>query len=102
MYNGEPSLEARVASAKIVIGLQVYINNNAIIIPVKSSVRIGNDPLISPNFICFFDSNCHLLHPDKRLSSDYCSLQSGKYWLPMCLSVLTLQFYKSSPLVITE
>lgn len=70
LYNGECYLDARSASAKIDIGKRVYINNNAIIIADKSSITIGDDTLIGPNFICF-DSNFHSLHPAKRLSSDY-------------------------------
>lgn len=70
LYHGEVYLEARHDSAEINIGQRVYINNNAVIIADKSSITIGDDTLIGPNFTCF-DSNFHSLHPEKRLSSDY-------------------------------
>nr|WP_251068900.1 DapH/DapD/GlmU-related protein [Shewanella sp. NKUCC06_TVS] len=70
LYRGEFYLEARHSTAKIDIGERVFINNNANIIADKTSITIGDDTLIGPNFICF-DSNFHSLHPAKRLSSDY-------------------------------
>lgn len=70
LYHREFYLEARSATAQITIGKRVYINNNAIIIADKTAITIGDDTLIGPNFICF-DSNFHLPHPAKRLSSDY-------------------------------
>lgn len=70
LYHGECYLEARHDSAEINIGKRVYINNNAVIIADKTSITIGDDTLIGPNFTCF-DSNFHSLHPEKRLSSDY-------------------------------
>lgn len=70
LYNGEIYLEARNSEAKIEIGKRVFINNNAVIIADKSSITIGDDTLIGPNFICF-DSNFHPISPDKRLSKDY-------------------------------
>ena len=68
--HGEFYLEARSTSAEIIIGRRVCINNNAMIIADKTSITIGDDTLIGPNFICF-DSNFHSLHPEKRLSNDY-------------------------------
>ncbi|WP_249269588.1 DapH/DapD/GlmU-related protein [Shewanella sp. SACH] len=70
LYHGEFYLEARHSTAKINIGERVFINNNANIIADRTSITIGDDTLIGPNFICF-DSNFHSLHPAKRLSSDY-------------------------------
>ncbi|WOQ93356.1 DapH/DapD/GlmU-related protein [Vibrio cholerae] len=70
LYHGECYIEARSATAQINIGKRVFINNNAIIIADKTSITIGDDTLIGPNFICF-DSNFHSLHPAKRLCSDY-------------------------------
>ncbi|MGL4604023.1 MAG: DapH/DapD/GlmU-related protein [Iodobacter sp.] len=67
---GEFYLEARGIHAEITIGNNVFINNNCIIIADKSSVHIGNNTLIGPNFVCF-DSNFHSLDPNKRLSTDY-------------------------------
>lgn len=70
LYRGECYLEARATNSEINIGKHVYINNNAIIIADKTSISIGDNTLIGPNFVCF-DSNFHSLHPDKRLSTDY-------------------------------
>ena len=70
LYHGEYYIEARNQEAEIVIGERVFINNNATIIADKSSIQIGDDTLIGPNFTCF-DSNFHPLGPNKRLSSDY-------------------------------
>ncbi|EKO3925805.1 hypothetical protein GCS56_003125 [Vibrio metschnikovii] len=70
LYHGEIYLEARYSTAKINIGKRVYINNNAVVIADKTSITIGDDTLIGPNFVCF-DSNFHSLHPEKRLGSDY-------------------------------
>lgn len=70
LYYGEIYLEARYSTAKINIGKRVYINNNAVVIADKTSITIGDDTLIGPNFVCF-DSNFHSLHPENRLGSDY-------------------------------
>ncbi|MFV8456700.1 DapH/DapD/GlmU-related protein [Vibrio owensii] len=70
LYNGEFYVEARNAEAKVEIGKRVFINNNAVIIADKSSITIGDDTLIGPNFICF-DSNFHPINAEKRLSQDY-------------------------------
>ncbi|EGR0551049.1 transferase [Vibrio cholerae] len=72
LYHGEIYLEARysIAKIKINIGKRVYINNNAVVIADKTSITIGDDTLIGPNFVCF-DSNFHSLHPENRLGSDY-------------------------------
>ncbi|HEQ3588125.1 DapH/DapD/GlmU-related protein [Vibrio harveyi] len=70
LYNGEFYVEARNTEAKVEIGERVFINNNAVIIADKSSISIGDDTLIGPNFICL-DSNFHPLNAEKRLSNDY-------------------------------
>lgn len=70
LYHGECYIEARNPEAEVIIGERVFINNNATIIADKSSIQIGDDTLIGPNFTCF-DSNFHPIDPDKRLSNDY-------------------------------
>ena len=45
-------LESRNPETKIVIGEHIFINNNAVIIADKSSIHIGDDTLIGPNFTC--------------------------------------------------
>jgi maltose O-acetyltransferase len=69
-YRGELYIEARHSTSEVNIGERVYINNNAMIIADKSSINIGNDTLIGPNFICF-DSNFHPLSAKNRLSQNY-------------------------------
>lgn len=59
---GECYLESRSESAIIVIGNNVIINNNAVIICDRSRIEIGSDTLIGFNFSCF-DSNFHSLAP---------------------------------------
>ena len=49
---GEFYLEARNAKARIIIGKNVMINNDCTIIADKSTIEIGGDTLISPNFLC--------------------------------------------------
>jgi maltose O-acetyltransferase len=67
---GEFYLEARGSEATITINDGVSINNNAVIIVDKSSITIGCNTLIGPNFTCF-DSDFHSLNPNERLSSEY-------------------------------
>lgn len=72
LYHGECYIEARNPEAEVIIGERVFINNNATIIADKSSIQIGDDTLIGPNFTCF-DSNFHPIQPEKRLSKEYSS-----------------------------
>ncbi|KGK17395.1 acyltransferase [Vibrio navarrensis] len=71
-YNKTTSIyiEARYASAKIEIGENVMISNNAAIIADKTSITIGRDTLIGPNFSCF-DTHFHHIDPKKRRQGDY-------------------------------
>jgi len=68
--SGEFYLEARTTASKVIIGKDVYINNNAVIIADKSSINIGNGTLIGTSFTCF-DSNFHPIANLNRLTSDY-------------------------------
>lgn len=67
---GEFYLEARSASAQIIIGKNVFINNDCTIIADKSFIEIGDDTLIGPSFFCV-DSNFHPLDPTQRMTSNY-------------------------------
>lgn len=67
---GEFYLEARSASAQIIIGKNVFINNDCTIIADKSVIEIGDYTLIGPNFFCV-DSDFHPLDPTQRLTSNY-------------------------------
>lgn len=73
---GEFYLEARNATAKIILGENVLINNNCTVIADKSTVEIGDGTLIGPNFFCV-DSDFHPLDPTQRLTNNY-SCQSVK------------------------
>ncbi len=68
--SGEFYLETRSPHAKIFIGEDVYINNNAVFIADKSSITVGARTLIGPNFLCI-DSDFHPLDPKNRLSTEY-------------------------------
>ncbi|EPF7653003.1 DapH/DapD/GlmU-related protein [Vibrio vulnificus] len=63
-------IEARNKDANIEIGENVVINNNAAIVADHTSITIGRDTLIGPNFVCF-DSHFHHLDPQKRRSTGY-------------------------------
>ena len=67
---GEFYIEARNATAQIILGENVFINNNRTIIADRSSVEIGNRTLIGPNFFCV-DSDFYPLDPTQRLTSNY-------------------------------
>jgi len=65
--NGYIHIEARDATASIEIEDGVWINNNAVIVAERSSIRIGANTLIGSEFTVY-DSNFHDLHPDHRMS----------------------------------
>jgi len=67
---GEFYLEARNTTAQIILGKNVFINNNCTIIADRSTVEIGDKTLIGPNFFCV-DSDFHPLDPTQRLTSNY-------------------------------
>ncbi|WP_443627729.1 DapH/DapD/GlmU-related protein [Candidatus Njordibacter sp. Uisw_002] len=64
-HNGYAHIEAREASASVVIADGVVINNNACIIAERTSVSIAKDTLIGPN-LCIFDSDFHGIDPSHR------------------------------------
>jgi len=66
-FNGYIHIEARNASASIEIEDGVWINNNAVIIAERATIRIGADTLIGTEFTVY-DSDFHDLHPDHRMS----------------------------------
>lgn len=63
-------LEARQPSAKITIGNQVFINNNACLISEGAGIRIADEVLIGPNF-SVYDSDFHEIDPQKRHSGNH-------------------------------
>ncbi|GAB2829588.1 acyltransferase [Ferruginibacter profundus] len=66
-FNGYIHLEARNESAYILIGNDVFINNNFFAISEREGIEIGDNTLIGTN--CeIIDSDFHDLSPDKRTS----------------------------------
>jgi len=59
-------LEARNYNSKIVIGNNVYINNNATIVSAGEGIEICDDVLIGTNFTVY-DSDFHELSINKRM-----------------------------------
>jgi len=64
-YSTYAHLEARNQSAKIFIGDNTFISNNACIISDKTEIFIGTDCRIGANFCCF-DSDFHGILPEHR------------------------------------
>lgn len=77
--NGYIHLEARDATASIDIEDGVWINNNAVIIAERSTIRIGANTLIGTEFTVY-DSDFHDLHPTRRLAGTHkcASVSIGK------------------------
>lgn len=68
--NGYIHIEARDATARIEIEDGVWINNNAVIIAERSSIRIGANTLIGTGFTVY-DSDFHDLHSERRLAGTH-------------------------------
>lgn len=66
-YSGYGYIDARKQHSKIVIGDNVWINNNFNICSEGEGIEIGEDTLIGLNFEVS-DSDFHDLHPDRRMS----------------------------------
>lgn len=67
VYNGYGYIDARKKNSKIVLGDNVLINNNVIIISEGEGIEIGAQTLIGLN-VEIIDSNFHDLHPERRIS----------------------------------
>ncbi|MEN8134164.1 MAG: acyltransferase [Thermodesulfobacteriota bacterium] len=68
--NGDIHIEARDAAASIGIEDGIWINNNAVSIAERGSIRIGANTLIGTEFTVY-DSDFHDLHPERRLAGAY-------------------------------
>jgi len=68
--SGYIHIEVREATATIEIEDGVWINNSAVIIAERSTIRIGANTLIGSEFTVY-DSDFHDLHPERRLSGTH-------------------------------
>lgn len=68
--NGYIHIEARASTACIEIDEGVWINNDAVIVAERSSIRIGANTLIGTEFTVY-DSDFHDIHPDRRLAGTH-------------------------------
>jgi maltose O-acetyltransferase len=68
--NGYIHIEAREETARIDIEDGVWINNNAVIIAERCSIRISANTLIGTEFTVY-DSDFHDLHPNRRQSGTH-------------------------------
>jgi len=68
--NGYIHIEARDATASIEIEDGVWINNSAVIIAERGSIRIGANTLIGTDFTVY-DSDFHDLHPERRMAGTH-------------------------------
>jgi maltose O-acetyltransferase len=66
LYSGYGYIDARKAHSKIIIGDDVWINNNVMIASEGEGIEIGAKTLIGLN-VEITDSDFHDLHPDKRM-----------------------------------
>ncbi len=66
LYIGYGYIETRNEHSKIVIGDNVWINNNFVIISEGEGIEIGVHTIIGTN-VEIYDSDFHELHPDKRM-----------------------------------
>lgn len=67
LYSGYGYIDARKEQSKIIIGDNVWINNNFMIVSEGEGIEIGAKTLIGLN-VEITDSDFHDLHPDKRTS----------------------------------
>lgn len=66
-YCGYGYIEARNRRSKIIIGNNVWINNNFTIVSEGEGIEIGDETLIGVN-VEIIDTNSHDLHPSRRTS----------------------------------
>jgi len=66
LYSGYGYIDARKSNAKIIIGDDVWINNNVILISEGEGIEIGAKTLIGLN-VEITDSNFHNLNPHNRM-----------------------------------
>lgn len=66
LYSEYGYIDARKSNSNIVIGDDVWINNNVMIISEGEGIEIGSRTLIGLN-VEITDSDFHDLHPDKRM-----------------------------------
>jgi maltose O-acetyltransferase len=66
LYSGYGYIDARKEHSKIVIGDNVWINNNFMITSEGEGIEIGEKTLIGLN-VEISDSDFHDLHPDRRM-----------------------------------
>jgi acetyltransferase-like isoleucine patch superfamily enzyme len=67
LYSGYGYIDARKAHSKIIIGDDVWINNNVMIASEGEGIEIGAKTLIGLN-VQITDSDFHDLHPERRMS----------------------------------
>jgi len=63
-------IEARNESAKIIIGNNVFINNNTVIVCDKTTIKIGNNVLVGTS-VEIYDSDFHSINPTERNSDKH-------------------------------
>lgn len=66
-YSGYGYIDARKVHSKIIIGDEVWINNNVMLASEGEGIEIGSKTLIGLN-VEITDSDFHDLHPDRRSS----------------------------------
>ena len=69
-YSTYAHIEARGETARVIIGDNTFISNNACIIADKTEIQIGSDGRIGANFCCF-DSDFHGISPKHRDDPQY-------------------------------
>ncbi len=69
LYSGYGYIEARKKHSKIILGDNIWINNNFMLVSEGEGIEIGKNTLIGPNFEVT-DSDFHDLHPEKRMGGN--------------------------------